>query len=67
MKNKLGFWQGWLLFGAAMACVFVLGVIISSLMEYRTEETNVVSEKKIEITGIEARNPIFAENYPREY
>ena len=67
MKNKLAPWQGWLLFGIAMAFIFALGVIISSLSEYSTETMNTVQDKKIVITGIEARSYIFGKNYPREY
>lgn len=67
MKDKLKSWKGWLLFGLAMAVIFVLGVIISFLMDHRPEVVNVVYNKKREITGIEARSSIFAENYPREY
>lgn len=67
MKDKLKSWQGWLLFTLAMAVIFALGVIISYLMERRTEVVNVVYNKKTEITGIEARSSVFAENYLREY
>lgn len=67
MKNKLKCWQRWLLFSGAMALVFALGVIISSLMEYKKEVVSVVYKKKVEISGVEARSVIFAGNYPREY
>lgn len=67
MKNKLAPWLGWLLFGIAMAFIFALGVIISSLSEYSTETMNTVQDKKVVITGIEARSYIFGKNYPREY
>lgn len=67
MKNKLALWLGWLLFGIAMAFIFALGVIISSLSEYSTETMNTVQDKKVVITGIEARSYIFGKNYPHEY
>ena len=67
MENKLKSWQSWLLFGGAMTLLFVLGVIISSLMERKAEVADVIYNKKVEITGIESRSPIFGENYPREY
>ncbi len=67
MEKKLKTWQGWLLFGASMAIVFVLGLTVSSLMERRAELASVFNNKRVEITGIEARNQIFGENYPREY
>lgn len=67
-EKKLKSWHSWLLFGAAMAFVFVSGVIISSLMEHRTKVTSVIcNNSKVEITGIEARSSIFGKNYPREY
>lgn len=67
MKDKLKSWQGWLLFGLAMAVIFALGVIISFLMEHKPEVVNMVYNKKAEITGIEARSSVFSENYVREY
>ena len=67
MKSKLKPWQGWLLFCVAMVFVFVSGIIISSLLEHKKIEANVVLEKKTIITGIEARSSIFGDNYPREY
>lgn len=67
MKEILKPWQGWLLFGFAMAIVFALGVVISFLTERRPEVVNAVYRKKIEITGIEARSSLFSDNYQREY
>lgn len=67
MGNKLKPWQRWLLFVASMTIVFVLGVIISSLMEHREEVEDLIFVKKIEINGIEPRSAVFGENYPREY
>lgn len=67
MVKKLKSWQRWLLFVASMAFVFVLGLTISYLMEHRMGAVSTLNSKKVEINGIEARNPIFGENYPREY
>lgn len=67
MENKLKSWQRWLLFVGAMALVFVLGMIISSLMDHKTQQSNVIYTNKEKITGIEARSSIFGKNYPREY
>ena len=64
MEKKLKSWQGWLLFCGAMAVVFVLGLVVSSLMERRAETVSVFNNKRVEITGIEARNEVFGENYP---
>lgn len=67
MKDKLKSWQGWLLFGVAMAVIFAFGVILSTVLERRPEAVNAVGDKRIEITGIESRSSIFAENHLREY
>ncbi len=67
MEKKLKSWQGWLLFGGTMAVVFILGIVVSSLMERRAEVASVFNNKRTEITGIESRNEVFRDNYPREY
>ena len=46
---------------------FLLGLVVSSLMERRAETVSVFNNKRVEITGIEARNEVFGENYPRQY
>ena len=50
-----------------MVVVFVLGLVVSSLMERRAEIVSVFNNKRVEIKGIEARNEVFGENYPRQY
>lgn len=67
MEKKLKAWQGWLLFGGTMVIVFVLGLIVASLMEHRAEVVSIYNNRKVDIKGIEARNEIFRDNYPREY
>lgn len=67
MEKKLKSWQGWLLFGGTMAIVFVLGLLVSALMDRQAEIVSVFNNKKVEIKGIEPRNEVFGENYPREY
>ena len=67
MENKMKSWQGWLLFGGSMVVVFGLGIAVASLMERRAEVASVFNNKKVEIHGIEARNEVFGQNYPREY
>ncbi len=67
MEKKLKSWQGWLLFIAAMLIVFGLGMFASSVLNRRAEIASVFNNKKTEIKGIEARNELFADNYPREY
>ena len=67
MEKKLKSWQGWLLFATAMVIVFILGLVAAAVTERRAEIASVMNNKKVEITGIESRNEIFAQNYPREY
>ena len=67
MEKKLKSWQGWLLFIAAMVIVFILGILAASVTERRAEVASVFNNKKVEITGFESRNEIYAQNYPREY
>ena len=58
---------GWGIFFAAMAIVFVLGILAASITERRAEKAALFHNKKVEITGIESRNEIWADNYPRQY
>lgn len=67
MEKKIKKWQGWTLFVGAMVVIFALGMLSSSILHRRAEIASVFNNKKIQITGIESRNEIFAENYPREY
>ena len=67
MERKLKSWQGWLLFGGSMVVVFVLGLCVSALMERRAEVTSIFNNRKTVIKGIEARNELFKNDFPREY
>lgn len=67
MEKKLKSWQGWLLFGGSMVVVFVLGLCVSALMERRSELASVFNNRKTVIEGIEARNEVFKDDFPREY
>ncbi|MCD7930862.1 MAG: ammonia-forming cytochrome c nitrite reductase [Tannerellaceae bacterium] len=67
MEKKLKSWQGWLLFFGTMVVVFVLGLLAASITERRAEIVSVFNNRKVNITGIESRNEVFADNYPREY
>lgn len=58
---------GWGLFAIIMVGVFVLGILAASVTERRSEIATLFNNKKVDITGIEARNEIWSENYPREY
>ena len=68
MEKKLKKWQGWALFGGAMIAVFLLGLVVSSLMERRAEVASVFNNKRTEFTdSIIAQNERFKADYPREY
>ena len=67
MEKKIKSWQGWLLFAGSMIVVFILGMLASSINERRAEIVTIFNNKKTDIKGIESRNEVFADNYPREY
>ena len=46
MAKQLKKWQGWLLFGGSMVVVFLLGLLVSSLMERRAEVASVFNNKR---------------------
>lgn len=58
---------GWGIFGVVMIGVFFLGILAASITERRAEIVTLFNNKKVDITGIESRNEIWGENYPREY
>lgn len=57
----------WTLFAGTIVVVFLLGLLVSSVTERRAEIATLFNNKRVEITGIEARSAIWGENYPREY
>ena len=68
MEKKLKSWQGWLLFGGSMVVVFVLGLLVSSLMQRRAEVASVFNNKRTVFEdSIVAQNEKFKSDYPREY
>ena len=67
MGTKLKTWQGWLIFVAAMAVFFVLGLAVSALAHRTAETATIFNNKRVKITGIQARSDVFKDNYPREY
>ena len=66
-NNCMKPWVGWVMFFVTIGVVFLLGMLAASITQRRAEIASVMNNRKIEITGIESRNEIFAENYPREY
>ena len=68
MAKTLKKWQGWLLFGGSMVVVFILGLLVSSLMERRAEVASVFNNKRTVFEdSIIAQNEKFKADYPREY
>ena len=63
-KNPL---IGWGIFAIVMVGVFLLGLLAASITERRAEIATLYANKKIEITGINAKNEEWGINYPREY
>ncbi len=66
-SNSMKPWVGWLLFFVTLGVVFLLGMLAASVTQRRAEIASVMNNRKVEITGIESRNELFAVNYPREY
>lgn len=66
-NKKMKPWVGWLLFFVTLGIVFLLGMLAASITQRRAEVASVMNNKKVEINGIESRNEIFAQNYPRQY
>ncbi|MFI3314497.1 MAG: ammonia-forming cytochrome c nitrite reductase [Rikenellaceae bacterium] len=50
-----------------MVAIFGLGLLAASVTERRAEIATLYANKKIEITGINAKNEQWGLNYPREY
>jgi len=57
----------WALFFTTVVVVFLLGLLAASINERRAEIATLFNNKKVEIKGIEARNEIWGQNYPREF
>lgn len=67
-EKKLKGWQGWALFGGSMVVVFLLGLLVSALMERRAEVASIFNNRQYQMAdSIVARNDSFAVDYPREY
>ena len=67
MAKQLKRWQGWLLFGGSMVVVFILGLLVSSLLERRAEVVSIFNNRKNPMEGIVSENSKFASDFPREY
>lgn len=67
MAKQLKRWQGWLLFGGSMVVVFILGLLVSSLLERRAEVVSIFNNRKTPMEGIVSENSKFESDFPREY
>lgn len=67
MAKQLKRWQGWLLFAGSMVVVFILGLLVSSLLERRAEVVSIFNNRKTPMEGIVSENSKFASDFPREY
>ena len=67
MAKQLKRGQGWLLFGGSMVVVFILGLLVSSLLERRAEVVSIFNNRKTPMEGIVSENSKFASDFPREY
>lgn len=67
MAKQLKRWQGWLLFGGSMVVVFILGLLVSSLLERRAEVVSIFNNRKTPMEGIVSENSKFTSDFPREY
>ncbi len=67
MGKKLKAWQGWLIYGGSLVVVFVLGLIVSSLMERRAEVASIFNNRRVKMSGIVPQNELFKADFPREY
>ena len=66
-EKKLKPLHSWLIFGASMVAVFILGLVVSALMERRAEVASIFNNRKNPMQGIVAQNQKFKSDFPREY
>lgn len=62
--KRLKSWQGWLLFGATLVIVFLLGLFAASVTERRAEIRSIYANKKIDIEPGEAKSEVTASIIP---
>lgn len=58
--------KNWVIFGGAIAIVFILGLFASTIMERRAE-TLVIFKPQVQLRDQESRNEVWGKNFPREY
>ncbi|HWQ81625.1 MAG TPA: ammonia-forming cytochrome c nitrite reductase [Ignavibacteria bacterium] len=65
-KIKAKPWLGWVLYGATVVVVFIIGLFASTIIERRSESNLIIQNVK-PISDWEPKNEVWGENYPREY
>ncbi len=66
MENNRKPWVNWMFFLASLLVVFLLGLLISNIVERKAEAKFAYKPLK-DIGQFESRNEVWGENYPREY
>lgn len=66
MENNRKPWVNWLFFLGSLVVVFLLGLLISNIVERKAEAKFAYKPLK-DIGQFESRNEVWGENYPREY
>jgi len=59
-------WLGWVLYGATVILVFLIGLLGSTIIERRSESNQIIQNVK-PIKDFEPKNEVWGESYPREY
>ncbi|MBS3993579.1 MAG: ammonia-forming cytochrome c nitrite reductase [Bacteroidetes bacterium] len=59
-------WMNWMLFLASLVLVFVLGIVISSIVERKTE-AKFAYTPQVTIDEFEPQNEVWGQNFPREF
>lgn len=57
MAKRLTKWLGWALFGGPMVVVFLLGLVVSSLLEHRAEVGSVFNNRRTLSSSNSVFNP----------
>lgn len=66
MENNRKPWINWAFFLGSLLIVFLLGLLISNIVQRKSEAKFAYKPLK-EIAEFEPRNEVWGENYPREY
>ncbi len=59
-------WMNWMMFSTSLILVFILGIVISSIVE-RKAEAKYAYSPPVTIDEFESRNEVWGQVYPREF